>query len=296
MDQTTWQGWDQLSPVLRHATFYDTKPGEHFGPLYIQDFQILFVQAGRGEVSNAGQRFDIDTGDLVFFSPNMMHTASSSVDDPVRVIGLHFLFHQADALHINPNLPLIQEEPYTNLRVRLRCPLYPPPPLHSRCGILSPVRQYCESLALSYVSSPQGRRMEKRGLLLLLFHAWYESLLLSDGEAPLAARHRRAVEQAQQMILSDLRAPPDSNELADAVGFSQDYFTRLFKQHTGATVTEFTAQQRLLKARQLLVEGRLNVSEVAHAVGFNDAYYFSRRFSREFGMAPSVFRDQHSLL
>lgn len=295
MDQTTWQGWDQLSPVLRYAHFYDTRPGERFGPYYIQDFQLLFVQAGRGEVVIEGQHFDTESGDLIFIGPNMMHTAQSSVDDPVRVIGLNFLFHQADTLFINPNLPLVQEERYTNLRVRLRCPLHPPPPVYSRCGILSPVRQYAESLALSYISSPQGRRMEKRGLLLLLFQAWFESLTQPKREAPLPTRHRRAIEQAQQIILNNLTAPPDSSDLAEEAGFSQDYFTRLFKQQTGVTVGEFTIQQRLLKARQLLVEGRLNVSEVAHAVGFKDAYYFSRRFSREFGVAPSIFRDKHTV-
>jgi transcriptional regulator GlxA family with amidase domain len=48
---------------------------------------------------------------------------------------------------------------------------------------------------------------------------------------------------------------------------------------------------RLQKAKELLSASKLNISEIAFAVGFEDPKYFSRVFSEEFGLSPASFRS-----
>jgi len=60
---------------------------------------------------------------------------------------------------------------------------------------------------------------------------------------------------------------------------------------TNRSTTEHINAFRLEKARELLLAGGLNVSEVAFQVGFNDPKYFSRLFSETYGQAPSEFRE-----
>jgi AraC-like DNA-binding protein len=55
-------------------------------------------------------------------------------------------------------------------------------------------------------------------------------------------------------------------------------------------VRAFVTEQRLLGARRLLIEGKLNMSEVARSVGYDDPDHFSRRFS------PSVFRMDQRMI
>jgi AraC-like DNA-binding protein len=61
-------------------------------------------------------------------------------------------------------------------------------------------------------------------------------------------------------------------------------------------VQNFVEQQRMLAARRMLVEARLSVKEIAHAVGFEDPFYFSRRFTRQFGVSPTGLRDAHGMI
>ena len=59
------------------------------------------------------------------------------------------------------------------------------------------------------------------------------------------------------------------------------------KELTKLTPAGYIRMMRLERAAQLLVQQAGNVSEVAYAVGFQDAYYFSRLFKQTFGLSPS---------
>jgi len=61
---------------------------------------------------------------------------------------------------------------------------------------------------------------------------------------------------------------------------------------TGYSGTRFIRFIRLSRARRLLLESDLNISEVAFQAGFNDPVYFTRVFRREFGVTPSGFREK----
>lgn len=78
-------------------------------------------------------------------------------------------------------------------------------------------------------------------------------------------------------------------ECAAHVHLSASYFSSLFKQVTGMTVTQFITSERIQKARLLLVEGA-QVQEVAAAVGYEERRYFSEMFKKITGQTPSEFR------
>ncbi|WP_345244662.1 hybrid sensor histidine kinase/response regulator transcription factor [Nibrella saemangeumensis] len=59
---------------------------------------------------------------------------------------------------------------------------------------------------------------------------------------------------------------------------------------TGMSISRYVRALRLRKAQMLLTTTKLNVSEVAYAVGFDNPKYFSRLFSEEFGVSPGNYR------
>ena len=65
---------------------------------------------------------------------------------------------------------------------------------------------------------------------------------------------------------------------------------------TEMTVKEFVRDIRLKRAAQLLVQKKMNVSEVAYAVGFKDLSHFRKCFRQEFGMSSSEYIEKHSPL
>ena len=66
--------------------------------------------------------------------------------------------------------------------------------------------------------------------------------------------------------------------------------TRAFKEEVGLTPVQFLEQQRMARARQLLELTGHGVAEIAAMVGYENAFYFTRRFTRATGKSPRAYR------
>lgn len=75
-------------------------------------------------------------------------------------------------------------------------------------------------------------------------------------------------------------------DMARELNLSQYYFCRLFKQSTGLSPYQYLIQQRVERAKQLLLQGNVSIADVASAVGFSDQSQLTRHFKRRFGITP----------
>ena len=82
-------------------------------------------------------------------------------------------------------------------------------------------------------------------------------------------------------------------ELASIVHFHPNYFIRFFKKHLGTSPIHYINRIRLEKAKNLLGISDMAISEIADKIGFNDLFYFSRKFKSHTGFSPSEFRNIH---
>jgi AraC family transcriptional regulator len=92
----------------------------------------------------------------------------------------------------------------------------------------------------------------------------------------------RAVEYIQDQLDTDLTV----SGIAQAVGMSPYYFTRLFKESTGQSPHRYVVEARVRKAKELLTTGKFTISEAAYHVGFVDQSHLTRHFKRVFGLPP----------
>ncbi|UKO96877.1 helix-turn-helix transcriptional regulator [Nostoc sp. UHCC 0870] len=94
---------------------------------------------------------------------------------------------------------------------------------------------------------------------------------------------------AKEILTGNLDNPPSLIELARQVGLN-DYKLKLgFRQVFGTTAFSYLHQQRMEKARQLLLEGQMNVKEVARAVGYTNQSHFATAFRKQFGTNPKSY-------
>lgn len=108
--------------------------------------------------------------------------------------------------------------------------------------------------------------------------------LQSQPEEPLAiARARRIIAESAQDELS-LAA------VAKAVNMSASYFSEKFKEITGINFVAYVARTRIEKARNLLHNPNLRISEIAFDVGFLSLSQFNRAFKNTAGQSPSEYR------
>lgn len=77
--------------------------------------------------------------------------------------------------------------------------------------------------------------------------------------------------------------------VAESIGMGRTTFYKKFKSLTNLAPVEFVRQMRLKRGKQLLDANGQNISEIAYAVGFNSAKYFSTCFKEEYGVSPSEY-------
>jgi len=82
--------------------------------------------------------------------------------------------------------------------------------------------------------------------------------------------------------------------IAAQLGMSLPALSRNFKRDTGATLTDYAAQQMVLKAKEKLTFTPLRIKEIAQLFGYTDNLYFSRLFKRHAGVAARDYRARNS--
>lgn len=78
-------------------------------------------------------------------------------------------------------------------------------------------------------------------------------------------------------------------DVAALFHLNASYVSQLIKAETGQTYTQYVTQLRIDKAKELLRTTSLSLAQVSEAVGFNDYFYFIKKFKREVGVTPGKF-------
>ena len=99
------------------------------------------------------------------------------------------------------------------------------------------------------------------------------------------------MQQALAYIATHYREGVTQEEVAQVIHLSAGYFSRFFRQEQGMTFSEYLASLRMDKARHLLRTSPLSIAEISAQVGYGDPNYFSRAFSKTYGMSPTEFRE-----
>ena len=106
-------------------------------------------------------------------------------------------------------------------------------------------------------------------------------------------------EQAIQALLAEIRRdlsqPADLEELAGQHGMSVSTFRRRWSAFIPTPPGRYLQELRIREACRLLAETSRPINDIAHAVGFEDELYFSRRFRQETGSAPRDYRRAYRI-
>lgn len=102
----------------------------------------------------------------------------------------------------------------------------------------------------------------------------------------MAARFAEAMEQG-------FRDGHDVSDIAQVLGVTPDYLSRVCQESCGRSAHELLADRRLYEARAMLHDTDQPVGDIARAAGFGSAAYFTRAFQAETGQTPSDFRRAH---
>ncbi|MEN9575062.1 MAG: hypothetical protein RL514_2917 [Verrucomicrobiota bacterium] len=105
----------------------------------------------------------------------------------------------------------------------------------------------------------------------------------ANAEPPMITRAKQFIEEHRTEDLS-------LGMLAKAVNTSTFYFCKMFKKGTGINFTDYLSRVRIEKAKNLLLNPNLRISEIAYEVGFQSLTHFNRIFKKLVGQSPTEYR------
>lgn len=150
-----------------------------------------------------------------------------------------------------------------------------------------------EELSRAYFATPVMPPAKYRSILdLLAIFAGHLSLVAGQIQMCNGNSESPNIASARQFIHEHQGEPLDLKQVAGQAGMSSCYFCRKFKEATGFTFTEYVARTRVETAKNLLVNPRTRISEVAFEVGFQSITHFNRVFKEITGQCPSKYRDE----
>ncbi|WP_414621166.1 helix-turn-helix transcriptional regulator [Calothrix sp. CCY 0018] len=83
------------------------------------------------------------------------------------------------------------------------------------------------------------------------------------------------------------------SDLANLAGISQFHFSRLFKKSLGISPNQYVIKQRVEKAKLLLKNSELSVTDIAFPSGFNSHSHFGKYFRQFTGFTPKQYRAEY---
>lgn len=127
---------------------------------------------------------------------------------------------------------------------------------------------------------------------------WYtfcsEEEPVDSNSLPLRNRKEDGLmKQAEKKIKQNAFESFELRQVAEELGMSPAKLTKRFKASFGLTPSEYLTDLRLEKARSLLLETYLTLDQIAQCCGYENGFYLSRIFTKQFHMPPTEYRKSY---
>ena len=108
--------------------------------------------------------------------------------------------------------------------------------------------------------------------------------------------YQQIIRQAQEYVKNNYNDPNISLvSTAKYVGMSSAYFSTVFSQTTGGSFISYLTGVRMSRAKELLAQTDMKLSDIALEVGYNEPNYFSHVFRKTEGITPKEYRARVSI-
>jgi AraC-like DNA-binding protein len=247
--------------------YYQHARGHHMQRARHDDNLLIYCLEGRGRLTVDARSRSVKPGDLLVLPRGRNHSYETRDSAPWSILWVHF-----DGMLAQDFIDQLDTDGATSLL---------PLGIHSRLvadfEALLDARQASHNLAAFVHCANQLRQ--------LLTH-----IALLKPLATRLASDSMDLETVHSLMQARLHEQLDIDTLAQAVSLSRFHFIKKYKALTGTTPINHFIHLKIERACHLLDVTSKGVNEVAWALGYEDAYYFSRIFKKTMGISPSQYR------
>lgn len=111
---------------------------------------------------------------------------------------------------------------------------------------------------------------------------------------PYHKKSEQLIDDINDYISWHLQENPKVSDLAAYFGYNEKYLTTLYRRLTGIPLKTYLLNERITRAKALLTETSLPVSDIAYSLGWQDTHNFSNSFRHITGMTPTGWRESYT--
>ncbi|MEM8967010.1 MAG: AraC family transcriptional regulator [Bacteroidota bacterium] len=237
------------------------------------EYVLIYVTNGSGEVNIREESFTLTKNDFIIIPKNTPHHYHTYEKDTWTIYWVHFNGTKADLLadHFGKKETLsVHYTTQEDFRVSL-------------------FKDLIHTLSMGYVNS--HLEYANLGLHRLLAAFLYPGQFMHYQQI----QDTDVISKSISYMRSHIGEALSLQELARQSGLSVAHYSKLFTQKTGFSPIDHFIQLKIQYACQLLDISQFYIKEVAHQVGYQDPYYFSRIFKKVMRMSPLEYRKRDKL-
>lgn len=265
-------------------------PKESSPPITNDCYSISFKKIVKGNLTYGRTKYDFTNGTLFFIAPRQVIQWEESVVFERKGFSINFhkdflkgteLAHQIkkygffsysanEALHLSPKEEKQIESIVENIDMEYQ----------------NNHDEFSKDIIISQLST-----------LLKYANRFYQRQFINRKELSndLLEQFNQQLEQYFDSGLLQEKGIPSIEQIAKQLSVSQRYLSDTLKKETGKTSTEHLQLYLIDEAKNILLNPKKTVSEVAYELGFEYPPYFSRLFKKKEGMSPTAYREKYKM-
>ncbi|MGK7393459.1 MAG: AraC family transcriptional regulator [Candidatus Cyclobacteriaceae bacterium M3_2C_046] len=236
----------------------------------LDEYQINFIVNGQGifESASAGKQ-SIQSGSIVFLFPNEWHRYKPDPNTGWNEYWIGFKGIYADHLLknqiIDHKIPVV----YVSHNEKI-------------------FRLYQEMIETAK-AEPPGYQIIMAGILIQIIGMANRLYKEKDFEGK---NTETLLQQSRLLLMENPSQPVSPQQVAKKLNIGYSWFRKMFKKYTGLAPGQYQMQQRIYKAKEMLMNRKKTIKEIAMDLGFESNFHFSKTFKSKTGYSPGKYRKK----
>lgn len=241
-------------------------------------YEISYIYSGEGFFYTNNKKYHVEKGDIFLNIPNEIHRIESGDCQNLRYFYLGFKIctdnpDRAHFINIKSHLdknsnPLCKDK--LNISV----------PFLSALKELRNRNEYSSVMINSYINQ----------ILILTYRNFFSEYRYDYDYKDFKKSQKEIAYNVINYFDNNILTLSLLTDISDALGYSYSYLSHIFKEEIGITIKAYCANKKLEKAKELLIDGELSITEISEALHYESIHSFSKAFKKLTGIAPSQFK------
>lgn len=240
--------------------------------LFIHNYTIISVMRGKGTSMMDGKRFRLGKGNCFAAAPGAVFEVDSDESEGLEICRLSFHVDRKASADQNVAVGTDARENALLLGGKLN---------------VQPFGQWSSMLEELFLHREHSAGLEGYRQHIRLQELLYYLCERNDKSSEQDPRH--AVGRTIDDLHADITQSISVKQLAEKANIGLRQYSYLFKELTGQSPVDYITELRINEAKKQLLVSNDHLNTIARNAGFQDVYYFSRRFKQVVGMAPKHF-------